>query len=539
MSTAETKMREQICALGAKLAARGLCPGTSGNISARVADGWLMTPTNSSLGELEPGQLSKIDLSGKHVAGDPPTKEALLHRSVYDVRPKDGAIVHLHCTHAVAISCLDPSCHHNAETTLPPITPGGFLKFVILLGIAAQSLRQVANLQTVFSEGLTAARRLFEALDVAPTIVDPADAKALPPGESMIALADVTFSYGADIPALSNVNLQARKGETVALVGPSGGGKSSILNLIPRFYDVNAGAVTIDGHDVRSVTIASLRDRIALVTQEPFLFDDTIRANIAYARPGASQLEIEAASRQAAAHDFILALPEGYDTSVGEGGARLSGGQRQRIAIARALLRDAPILLLDEATSALDAESEAHQRAALGRVLLLLRGVDRADLLLELLALDHPRCVPPDRVPPLQGRPELDEGLERLPPHGLGLLVQRRRLLQLVGLQVEEAEVEEGREDPAVESPRRPPLRVGEVDVERGAVDLAHGRDGRRRHPRGLRAPRGRHAAHARRRAPQHQRGGHRPAHGAVVRQRGRHRPLARRGAREAPVTMN
>ena len=123
MSTQETRTREAICALGAKLAARGLCPGTSGNISARIDDGWLMTPTNSSLGELTPGQLSKIDLSGKHVAGDPPTKEALLHRSVYDVRPKDGAIVHLHCTHAVAVSCLDPSCHHNAETTLPPITP--------------------------------------------------------------------------------------------------------------------------------------------------------------------------------------------------------------------------------------------------------------------------------------------------------------------------------------------------------------------------------------------------------------------------------
>jgi 3-dehydro-4-phosphotetronate decarboxylase len=123
MSTKESKTREAICALGAKLAARGLCPGTSGNISARIDDGWLMTPTNSSLGELEPGQLSKLDLSGKHVAGDPPTKEALLHRSVYDVRPKDGAIVHLHCTHAVAISCLDPSCHHNKETTLPPITP--------------------------------------------------------------------------------------------------------------------------------------------------------------------------------------------------------------------------------------------------------------------------------------------------------------------------------------------------------------------------------------------------------------------------------
>ena len=123
MSSTESKTRDAICALGAKLAARGLCPGTSGNISARVADGWLMTPTNSSLGELLPGQLSKIDLSGKHVAGDPPTKEALLHRSVYDVRPKDGAIVHLHCTHAVAISCLDPSCHHNKESTLPPITP--------------------------------------------------------------------------------------------------------------------------------------------------------------------------------------------------------------------------------------------------------------------------------------------------------------------------------------------------------------------------------------------------------------------------------
>jgi ribulose-5-phosphate 4-epimerase/fuculose-1-phosphate aldolase len=118
----EATSREAICALGAKLAARGLCPGTSGNISVRVDDGWLMTPTNSSLGELDPARLSRLDAAGKHVAGDPPTKEALLHRSVYDVRPKDGAIVHLHSTHAVAISCLDPSCHHNAETTLPPLT---------------------------------------------------------------------------------------------------------------------------------------------------------------------------------------------------------------------------------------------------------------------------------------------------------------------------------------------------------------------------------------------------------------------------------
>jgi subfamily B ATP-binding cassette protein MsbA len=165
------------------------------------------------------------------------------------------------------------------------------------------------------------------------------------------------------------VSLTAKRGETVALVGPSGGGKSTILNLIPRFYDPTAGRVTIDGVDVRDVTLASLRDHIALVTQEPFLFDDTIRANIAYARPDASDAEIEAAARAAAAHDFITALPDGYGATVGEAGARLSGGQRQRIAIARAFLKDAPILLLDEATSALDTESEAQVQEALKRLM--------------------------------------------------------------------------------------------------------------------------------------------------------------------------
>jgi subfamily B ATP-binding cassette protein MsbA len=155
----------------------------------------------------------------------------------------------------------------------------------------------------------------------------------------------------------------------VALVGPSGGGKSSILNLIPRFYDVTEGRVCLDGHDVRALTLASLRDQIALVTQEPFLFDDTIRANIAYARPGASMDEVIDAATQAAAHDFITALPGGYDTQVGEAGARLSGGQRQRVAIARAFLKNAPILLLDEATSALDTESEAQVRVALERLM--------------------------------------------------------------------------------------------------------------------------------------------------------------------------
>jgi subfamily B ATP-binding cassette protein MsbA len=178
----------------------------------------------------------------------------------------------------------------------------------------------------------------------------------------------VSFAYGEET-ILSEVTLEARAGESTALVGPSGGGKSTLLNLIPRFYDVSSGRITIDGIDIRSVTLASLRAHIGLVTQEPFLFDDTVRANIAYARPDASEAEIRAAAEHAAAHDFIEALPKGYDTLVGEAGARLSGGQRQRIAIARAFLKDAPILLLDEATSALDTHSEIQVQIALERLM--------------------------------------------------------------------------------------------------------------------------------------------------------------------------
>jgi len=187
--------------------------------------------------------------------------------------------------------------------------------------------------------------------------------------EATIRLNRVCFAYGGDAPVLDNVDLAARRGEIVALVGPSGAGKTTLLGLIPRFYDITAGALTIDDQDVRHVTLASLRRQIALVTQEPFLFDDTIAANIAYAKSGATQVEIEAAARAAAAHDFITGLPAGYQTLVGEAGARLSGGQRQRIAIARAFLKDAPILLLDEATSALDTESEAQVQAALTRLM--------------------------------------------------------------------------------------------------------------------------------------------------------------------------
>ena len=246
---------------------------------------------------------------------------------------------------------------------------GAFTSFLASFLMAAQSLRQLANLPPVFSEGLTAAERLFASMDIRAEVADAPAAAPLVQSPKTLRFEHVGFSYGEADPVLTDVNLEARRGETIALVGPSGGGKSTILNLIPRFYDVTSGVISLDGRDIRSLTLASLREHIALVTQEPFLFDDTIRANIAYARPSATAAEIEAAARQAAAHEFIIGLPKGYDTGVGEAGARLSGGQRQRIAIARAFLKNAPILLLDEATSALDTESEAQVQAALERLM--------------------------------------------------------------------------------------------------------------------------------------------------------------------------
>jgi subfamily B ATP-binding cassette protein MsbA len=249
------------------------------------------------------------------------------------------------------------------------INAGEFVAFLASLMLASQSLRQLANLQGVFAEGLTAARRLFTAMDVAPEVREAPGARVVERSAGELRFEAVSFSYPTGGPVLNAVTIEARAGETVALVGPSGSGKSTILNLIPRFYDVSAGRIALDGADVREFTLASLRSQVALVTQEPFLFDDTVRANIAYARPEASQEEIEAAARAAAAADFIERLPDGYDTLVGEAGARLSGGQRQRIAIARAFLKDAPILLLDEATSALDTESELKVQQALERLM--------------------------------------------------------------------------------------------------------------------------------------------------------------------------
>jgi len=288
---------------------------------------------------------------------------------------------------------------HIGPFTLDAVTPGGFAAFLVALLAAGQSLRQFASAQPVMAEGVTGARRLFAALDIEPEIQDPPSARTLPAGQARVRFENVTFAYNDDATVLDNLSLEARRGEIVALVGPSGGGKTTILALIPRFYEVIQGRVSIDDHDLRDVTIASLREQIALVTQEPFLFDDTIAANIGYSRVGATQADIEAAARQAAAHEFILQLPDRYQTRVGEAGLRLSGGQRQRIAIARAFLKDAPILLLDEATSALDTESEAQVQAALerlmaGRTTILiahrLSTVRNAD---RIYVIDHGRVV--------------------------------------------------------------------------------------------------------------------------------------------------
>jgi subfamily B ATP-binding cassette protein MsbA len=245
------------------------------------------------------------------------------------------------------------------------LTPGAFFAFITAMLLAYQPLKALANLNTNMQEGLAASQRVFDILDTAPGILDAPDAKPLHVTGGAIRLDDVRFSYRADVPALDGVTIEIPAGKTVALVGPSGAGKSTVLNLIPRFYEVDDGAVSIDGTDVRATTLASLRDTVALVSQETILFDDTIRANIAYGRIDAPDAEIVAAAEGAGAAGFIRELPDGYDTVIGEHGVKLSGGQRQRLSIARAMLKDAPILLLDEATSALDTESERQVQDAL------------------------------------------------------------------------------------------------------------------------------------------------------------------------------
>jgi subfamily B ATP-binding cassette protein MsbA len=255
-------------------------------------------------------------------------------------------------------------------------TSGMFIAFLAAVIMLYDPVRKMPVYYNSFQQAVGASEEIFRFLDAQDEVVERKGAVKLKSFTDAIEFKDVHFSYekeemlgGEKKEALRGVSLKVKRGELVALVGPSGAGKSTLMNLLPRFYDVTEGAIVVDGHDVRDLTIASLRKQIGKVTQETVLFNDTVRNNIAYGQPDVPMEKIEAAAKAARAHDFIMRMPEGYNTQIGERGARLSGGERQRLAIARALVKDAPILVLDEATSALDTESEVQVQAALATLM--------------------------------------------------------------------------------------------------------------------------------------------------------------------------
>jgi len=253
--------------------------------------------------------------------------------------------------------------------TRQTLAPHQFVLFVTALLTTSSPIRSLSELNANIQQGLAAARRLFALLDTVPEVTDRAGASARPPVKDRIRYEHVSFAYDAGRPTLVEVSFEVRRGEIVALVGSSGAGKSTTMDLLPRFYDPTGGRVTIDGVDLRDMTLTSLRSQLGIVTQETIVFHDTVRNNIAYGSQGAGDQAIEAAADAANAHRFILGLPQGYDTLIGDRGVKLSGGERQRVAIARALLKNPPILLLDEATSALDTESERLVQQALERLM--------------------------------------------------------------------------------------------------------------------------------------------------------------------------
>jgi subfamily B ATP-binding cassette protein MsbA len=251
------------------------------------------------------------------------------------------------------------------------LTTGEFVAFITALFMMYGPAKKLSRVNADLQQAMAAGERIFAMLDTHSEVHEAPSAAPLPPFADTIEFRDVRFAYaGAEEATLRGVTFSVRAGQMLAIVGRSGAGKTTLVNLVPRFYDVTGGAITIDGRDVRDVTLASLRAQIGIVTQETVLFDDTIAANIAYGRPGATVEQVEAAARAAHAHEFIATLDRGYETVIGERGQRLSGGQRQRLAIARALLRDSPILVLDEATSSLDAESEMLVQDALSTLML-------------------------------------------------------------------------------------------------------------------------------------------------------------------------
>jgi subfamily B ATP-binding cassette protein MsbA len=249
------------------------------------------------------------------------------------------------------------------------LTLGAFIAFVAAVLSMYNPVRKFAVFNNSFQQAIGASAQLFQFMDSEDVVIEKAGAKALPHFSRDIRFEDVCFSYHSDgddsREILRGINLEVKKGEILAVVGSSGAGKSTLVHLLPRFFDVTTGRILIDQHDVREVTLSSLRSQIGIVTQDTILFNDTVRNNIAYGQPHVPLKEVEQSARAALAHDFISALPAGYDTVIGERGVRLSGGERQRLAIARALLKNAPVLILDEATSALDSESEALVQSAL------------------------------------------------------------------------------------------------------------------------------------------------------------------------------
>jgi len=250
------------------------------------------------------------------------------------------------------------------------LTPGEFFSFTAAVLLLYGPVRQLSRMVNTMQQSLSSMERVFEILDTPQAIVDAAGARALDGFTDRVVFENVSFCYPeTPEPALRDISIEVNKGELVAFVGMSGAGKTTLMDLLPRFHDVSSGRITLDGHDVRDVTVASLRALMGIVTQETLLFHDSIEYNIAYGKPGATREEIERAARMAQAHEFIAALPDGYATPVGERGVKLSGGQRQRLAIARAFLKDPPILILDEATSDLDAESEFLVQQALSELM--------------------------------------------------------------------------------------------------------------------------------------------------------------------------
>lgn len=283
------------------------------------------------------------------------------------------------------------------------LTLGAFIAFVAAVLSMYNPVRKFAVFNNSFQQALGASSQLFKFMDTEDVVTENRGAKPLPHFSKSIRFDEVCFSYQSDgeesREILHDINLEVRRGEILAIVGSSGAGKSTLVHLIPRFFDVSGGGIFIDNHNVRDVTLSSLRAQVGIVTQETVLFNDTVRNNIAYGQPHVSMKEVEGAARAALAHDFILALPAGYDTVIGERGVRLSGGERQRLAIARALLKNAPVLILDEATSALDSESEALVQSALhnlmtGRTVFViahrLSTVRRAD---RIVVLDNGRIT--------------------------------------------------------------------------------------------------------------------------------------------------